>query len=107
MRRIIFATLIVACAIGPGKAADRNRPAATTGEVRTGKERLSDKASDEQRVDDCKVPPARRTRARPDELLLGRRKLTPPLSHHVAGSLGMQPPLPVVSQFENIKNDTL
>lgn len=33
--------------------------------VLTGKERLSDKASDEQRVDDCKVPAARRTRARP------------------------------------------
>ena len=33
--------------------------------VRTGKERLTDKASDEQRVDDCKVPPARRTRERP------------------------------------------
>ncbi|MBN9563874.1 MAG: hypothetical protein J0H14_24590 [Alphaproteobacteria bacterium] len=31
----------------------------------TGKERLSDKASDEQRVDDCKVPPERRTRHRP------------------------------------------
>jgi len=26
----------------------------------TGKERLSDKASDEQRIDDCKVPPERR-----------------------------------------------
>ena len=35
--------------------------------VRTGKERLSDKASDEQRVDDCKVPPERRgPRPRPD-----------------------------------------
>jgi hypothetical protein len=33
--------------------------------VRTGKERLSDKASDEQRVNDCRVPPTRRTRARP------------------------------------------
>ena len=31
----------------------------------TAKERLSDKASDQQRVDDCKVPPAKRTRARP------------------------------------------
>lgn len=32
----------------------------------TGKERLSDKASDEQRVDNCKVPPERRgTKARP------------------------------------------
>ena len=27
--------------------------------VKTGKERLSEKASDEQRVDNCKVPPAR------------------------------------------------
>jgi hypothetical protein len=34
-------------------------------EVLTGKERLSDKASDEQRVDDCNVAPERRTRARP------------------------------------------
>jgi hypothetical protein len=28
--------------------------------VKTGKERLGDKASDEQRVDNCKVPPERR-----------------------------------------------
>lgn len=34
---------------------------------RTGKERLTDKASDEQRVNDCKVPPAGRTRPRPTE----------------------------------------
>ena len=35
--------------------------------VKTGKERLSSKASDEQRVDNCKVPPELRgTRARPD-----------------------------------------
>lgn len=35
--------------------------------VKTGKERLSSKASDEQRVDNCKVPPALRgTTARPD-----------------------------------------
>ena len=27
--------------------------------VKTGKERLGDKASDEQRVDNCKVPPGR------------------------------------------------
>lgn len=31
--------------------------------ARTGKERLSDKASDEQRVNDCKVPPERRGRS--------------------------------------------
>jgi hypothetical protein len=35
--------------------------------VRTGKERLSDKASDEQRANDCKVPLARRTRPRPSD----------------------------------------
>jgi hypothetical protein len=36
--------------------------------VRTGKERLSSKASDEQRVDDCKVPPGLRgSKARPDD----------------------------------------
>jgi hypothetical protein len=33
--------------------------------VKTGKERLGSKASDEQRVDDCKVPQAKRTRSRP------------------------------------------
>jgi hypothetical protein len=32
---------------------------------KTGKERLTDKASDEQRLDDCKVPAARRTKNRP------------------------------------------
>jgi hypothetical protein len=35
--------------------------------VKTGKERLSSKASDEQRVDNCKVPPELRgTTVRPD-----------------------------------------
>jgi hypothetical protein len=35
--------------------------------VKTGKERLSSKASDEQRVDNCKVPPELRgTAVRPD-----------------------------------------
>jgi hypothetical protein len=37
----------------------------TLAATRTGKERLSDKSSDEQRLDDCKVPEARRTKARP------------------------------------------
>jgi hypothetical protein len=32
----------------------------TPAPVKTGKERLSSKASDEQRVDNCKVPPDRR-----------------------------------------------
>ena len=47
-------------------AAEPERSAAPTSQkVLTGKERLSDKASDEQRMDDCKVAPGRRTRARP------------------------------------------
>lgn len=33
--------------------------------VLTGKERLGPKWSDEQRVDDCKVPPEKRTKERP------------------------------------------
>ena len=47
-------------------AAEPQRSAVSTSQkVLTGKERLSDKASDEQRVDDCNVAPGRRTRARP------------------------------------------
>jgi hypothetical protein len=50
-----------------------DEPAPTTAVVtppapeKTGKERLSDKASDEQRVDNCRVPPERRgTKPRPN-----------------------------------------
>jgi hypothetical protein len=49
----------LALAANPGSATSSAEP------VRTAKERLSDKASDEQRLNDCKVPPARRTRPRP------------------------------------------
>ena len=35
-------------------------PQATRAEVKTSKERLSDKAADEQRVDNCRVPVERR-----------------------------------------------
>ena len=42
-------------------------PRETTPEAETLKERLSDKASDEQRVDNCRVAPERRgDRLRPD-----------------------------------------
>ncbi len=47
--------------------ADSSGPPEVSAPARTGKERLTDKGSDEQRVDDCKVPPARRTRARPSD----------------------------------------
>lgn len=41
----------------PASAPSQPDPA---GRVLTGKERLSDKASDDQRVDNCKVPPEER-----------------------------------------------
>ena len=52
----------------PALAAEQKPPpAAPHAEVETLKERLSDKASDEQRVDNCNVPPEKRgTKKRPD-----------------------------------------
>jgi hypothetical protein len=45
----------------PGNRHSQATPIAS----KTGKERLTDKASDEQRLDDCKVAEARRTKNRP------------------------------------------
>jgi hypothetical protein len=60
----------LALALGAAGAQAQSAPAGTpvkTGPDKTGKERLGDKASDEQRVDNCKVPPDRRgPRPRPD-----------------------------------------
>jgi hypothetical protein len=39
----------------------------TLATTKTGKERLSTKGTDEQRINDCKVPPAQRTKRRPAE----------------------------------------
>jgi hypothetical protein len=67
------ALLAVAIALSSGIA--QAQPVAATrpvtsepaAPVRTGKERLGNKWSDEQRVDNCKVPPDKRgTRARPN-----------------------------------------
>jgi hypothetical protein len=59
-------TLLIACApLHHVVAADGDQPGHAVSATKTGKERLTDKASDEQRVDDCKVAPARRTRSRP------------------------------------------
>ena len=52
-------------AAGPMISVDAPDQSPASAAVRTGKERLSDKASDEQRMNDCKVPQARRTRIRP------------------------------------------
>jgi hypothetical protein len=69
MRQAIFALLLASMALGPAHVARGNDPQAAAGAnlapAGTGKERLSDKGSDEQRVNDCKVPAGRRTRERP------------------------------------------
>jgi hypothetical protein len=66
MRPIVLAIVLVVLACSPAlSVGEEDRPA--TAAVRTGKERLGNKGSDEQRVDDCKVPLAQRTRARPTD----------------------------------------
>jgi hypothetical protein len=64
--RVLAGLIAIACG-GVALAADappiKSQPTEAT--VKTGKERLGGKASDEQRVDDCKVPPERRSRTRP------------------------------------------
>ena len=67
MYRIPLA-LLLACVIlppNPAAQASEHDQVSVSAHAATGKERLGDKASDEQRVDDCKVPPSRRTRPRP------------------------------------------
>ena len=83
LQRIAVAALsavAVACSAGLGFAQTDARPPPapasaqgeaakdqTTTEVKTLKERLGDKASDQQRVDNCKVPVDRRgSKPRPD-----------------------------------------
>jgi hypothetical protein len=66
MRCAFLLSLFVNVVLALPSAFPRDRPAdAMFAAAKTGKERLGDKASDEQRVNDCKVPEARRTRARP------------------------------------------
>ena len=68
--RIIAMTLVVQA--GSASAGEASRQQGETKQLqveptRTGKERLGGKASDEQRVDNCKVPPDRRgVTPRPD-----------------------------------------
>ncbi|MBV8651137.1 MAG: hypothetical protein JO255_06685, partial [Alphaproteobacteria bacterium] len=65
---LAFAALLLATAAqaqsSPPAEPDPNGPDSngpdSNGEVKTLKERLSDKASDEQRVDNCRVPPDQR-----------------------------------------------
>ena len=66
MRTTILGLLLGAVFLAPiVPAAEPEHSAVPTSQkVLTGKERLSDKASDERRVNDCKVLPEHRTRAR-------------------------------------------
>jgi hypothetical protein len=60
---ILFAGLVTLPVLA---ATDNEQPVPAASVVaKTGKERLTTKGSDEQRVDDCKVPSAQRTGARP------------------------------------------
>jgi hypothetical protein len=67
MHRIPLALLLACVILPPNPAAQASEHDQVSVPAATGKERLSDKASDEQRVDDCKVPPSRRTRPRPTD----------------------------------------
>ena len=67
MHSVLRAALLASSVALPAGAAEPARPPPQQPPQaqRTGKERLGGKDSDEQRVDDCKVPPGRRTRPRP------------------------------------------
>ena len=67
MNATVLAALFASALALPAGAAEPVRPPPQQPPPvqKTGKERLSGKDSDEQRVDDCKVPPERRTRPRP------------------------------------------
>ncbi|MGH7154840.1 MAG: hypothetical protein ACREF3_13015, partial [Acetobacteraceae bacterium] len=59
LRTALLATPLLAAIVPLGPA--------NAGQTLTAKERLTDKASDEQRVDNCKVPPEHRgSKPRPD-----------------------------------------
>ena len=70
MRIAVLAIVMALCAsIAQAQSPAATRPAKSdsSGAVRTGKERLGNKWSDEQRVDNCKVPPDKRgTKPRAD-----------------------------------------
>jgi hypothetical protein len=60
-----FARFCTVTLAGVALAAADGMLATSSAAPKTGKERLTDKASDEQRVDDCKVAQSQRTRERP------------------------------------------
>ena len=71
---VVRVVLVTAAGAATAHAADAAAPVDTAAsEPKTLKERLGDKASDDQRVDNCKVPVAERgSKLRPDDCLHGR-----------------------------------
>ncbi len=67
MLPIILAISLAGATPGAHVPPGASYPDAVFAAAKTGKERLTDKGSDEQRVDDCKVPVKQRTRARPED----------------------------------------
>ncbi len=72
MRQSRILALVLCIAAAPWPSVRAGQMSQTTSPVppkpsaaATGKERLSGKAADEQRVDDCKVPPEQRDPQRP------------------------------------------
>lgn len=66
---VLAAAIALSSGIAQAQPSAGARPATSESPapVRTGKERLGNKWSDEQRVDNCKVPPEKRgTKSRPD-----------------------------------------
>jgi ribosomal protein L27 len=67
-RVVPWALLLVVALVAPGAVGGAESEASHVQPIRTAKERLGVKASDEQRVDNCKVPiELRGAKSRPDE----------------------------------------
>ena len=81
MAAVTFMAQVGLAQVGPASTSAAPRQEGTAGQAqaepaRTGKERLGGKASDEQRVDNCKVPlDLRGSTPRPDDC--GERTTTP------------------------------
>jgi hypothetical protein len=65
VRAALLALLLALPASAVAEPQRPGQPPPAPAPSKTGKERQGGKASDEQRVDDCKVPVERRTRPRP------------------------------------------
>jgi hypothetical protein len=68
VRIVAWTLLLLVALVAPGAIARADGEASDVQPIRTAKERLGVKASDEQRVDNCKVPvDLRGPKSRPDE----------------------------------------